>query len=101
MTTTLPTTGTPDPAGRRVPRRPMPAGSYIVALILAIGMSIALNLLVLAVVWDAIFSAQSGISENATQILTGWGGGVLGVIGAVVGYQAGAAATTARDAVSR
>jgi hypothetical protein len=61
----------------------------VVALVLSIGICTALNLLVLAVAYDAVFSAGPGISENATQILSSWGGGVLGVVGAVVGYQAG------------
>lgn len=61
----------------------------VVAVILSIGICLALNLLVFAVFWDAIYSSNSGISENATQILTGWGGGIIGVIGALVGYKAG------------
>lgn len=86
-----------EPPGAVYPgRRAVPGGSYVVALILAIGMATALNMLVLAVAWDALFSSAPGISENATQILTGWGGGVLGVIGAVVGYSAGAASTQRR-----
>lgn len=64
-------------------------GGMLVALILSIGICTALNLLIIAVVYDAIFSAGPGISENATQILTGWGGGILGVIGALVGYKVG------------
>lgn len=78
--------------GRRPTRRAF--GSYVVALVLAVGISTALNVLTVAVLYDAVFSSDSGISENATQILTGWGGGVLGVIGAVVGYQAGQASKT-------
>lgn len=79
-------------------RRIAVGGSYVVALILAIGISTALNLLVFAVLYDAIYSETTGISENATQILTGWGGGVLGVIGAVVGYQAGSSANRSASA---
>ena len=64
-----------------------------VALLLAVGISTALNLLVLAVTYTAIFGhsdVPGGLSENATQILTGWGGGMIGVLGAYVGYKAGA-----------
>ena len=64
-----------------------------IALILAIGISTALNVITLAVVWTAIAGSSDvpgGLSENATQILTGWGGGMIGVIGAYVGYQIGA-----------
>ena len=71
-------------------RRIATGGSYLVAAILAVGMCTALNAFTVAVLIDALSSAEPGLSENATQILTGWGGGIVGVIGAVVGYQAGA-----------
>lgn len=64
-------------------------GAYLIALVLAIGLCTALNVLVFAVTYDAIMSQGPGLSENATQILTGWGGGIIGVIGALVGYQVG------------
>lgn len=60
----------------------------LVAILLAIGISTALNVLTFAVVYDAVTSQGPGLSENATQILTGWGGGMIGVIGAFVGYRA-------------
>lgn len=69
-------------------RRPDPDRDLI-ALILAVGICTALNLLTLAVMWDALKSDTPGISENATQILTGWGGGIIGILGAVFGYRAG------------
>lgn len=78
-------TVSPSPGARRAPR-----GSYLVALVLALGICLALNVLTFAVLYDAFVNdINAGLSENATQVLTGWGGGVLGVIGAVVGYQAG------------
>ena len=58
-------------------------------IVLAIGICTALNVIVFAVLYDAIVSAQSGLSENATQVLTGWGGGIIGILGAMVGYKAG------------
>lgn len=62
-----------------------------IALILAIGICTALNLISVAILYDAIRGPQdAGISENATQILTGWGGGIIGILGAVFGYSAGA-----------
>jgi hypothetical protein len=70
-------------------RRPDPDRDLI-ALILAVGICTALNLLTVAVMWDALRSDTPGISENATQILTGWGGGIIGILGAVFGYRAGA-----------
>ena len=61
-----------------------------IALTLAIGLCTALNLIVAAILYDAINNpANAGISENATQILTGWGGGIIGILGAVFGYKAG------------
>lgn len=61
-----------------------------IALTLAVGLCTALNLIVAAILYDAIRDpAHAGISENATQILTGWGGGIIGILGAVFGYRAG------------
>lgn len=61
-----------------------------IALTLAVGLCTALNVIVLAILWDAVNNpSQAGISENATQILTGWGGGIIGILGAVFGYRAG------------
>lgn len=59
------------------------------ALTLAIGLAVALNVFALAVLYDAIYGPNPGVSENATQILTGWGGGIIGILGAVFGYHAG------------
>ena len=50
--------------------------------------SCAINVFTFAAVYSAV-SSNDQLSENATQILTGWGGGVIGVIGAIVGYTAG------------
>jgi len=63
----------------------------VVAIVLAVGVATALNVIVAAVLYDAIRSEGPGLSENATQILTGWGGGIIGVLGAYVGYKAGKA----------
>lgn len=73
-----------------------------VAIILAVGLSVALIMLMTGVLWDAVRSDTPGISENATQIITGAFGGIVGVLGSFVGYKAGEkhAADTARDAAS-
>lgn len=84
------------PAGRR---RWLARGDHIVAIILAVGMVAAINIFTFAAVYSALIS-DDPLSENATQILTGWGGGVIGVIGAIVGYTAGhneARGVTAED----
>jgi hypothetical protein len=60
-----------------------------VAIIIAVGISVAINILVGGVLYESIVHIdRSGLSENATQILTGWGGGMIGVIGAYIGFQA-------------
>lgn len=64
-------------------------GKDWIALTLAVGICTALNLVTVAILYDALRSKGPGISENATQILTGWGGGIIGILGAVFGYRAG------------
>jgi hypothetical protein len=67
---------------------------WVVAVILAAGLATALNLFCFAVLYEAIFHTRtSGVSENATQILTGWGGGIVGILGAFIGYRAATGST--------
>jgi len=64
------------------------------ALVLAVGLVTALNVITAGILYEAITDpANAGISENATQILTGWGGGIIGILGAVFGYKAGQSST--------
>jgi hypothetical protein len=56
-----------------------------VAVILAAGLALAFNTVTFAVLYDAIRSQGPGLSDNATQVLTGLGGGMIGVLGAIVG----------------
>ena len=60
-----------------------------VAIILAIGLAVAINTIVLAVLYDAIASEGPGLSENATQVMTTAFGGIIGVLGAYLGFRAG------------
>jgi hypothetical protein len=64
-----------------------------VAIILAAGISVALNVITTAmmvmVTLRLAVGNATGLGENATQILTGWGGGIIGVLGAYVGYAFG------------
>jgi hypothetical protein len=60
-----------------------------VPIILAIGVSTAINCICFGVLWDALRSDTPGLSENATQLLTGALGGMLGVLGAYIGFHAG------------
>ena len=61
----------------------------VVAAILAGGLVVAVDLITFAVLWDAIASQGPGLSDNATQILTTAFGGILGVLGAYLGFRAG------------
>jgi len=63
-----------------------------VAVVLAVGITSALNFVTLALIWAAynrLGTTGQGLSENGTQLLTGWGGGIIGVLGAYVGYSFG------------
>jgi hypothetical protein len=64
----------------------------LVAIILAAGMVVALNLFILGAMIEAYanpITLPVGLSDNATQVLTGWGGGIVGIIGALVGVRVG------------
>ena len=62
-----------------------------VAIILAFGLVLAVNFITVAVLYDAIRSEGPGLSENATQILTGAFGGIIGILGSYLGYRVGRA----------
>lgn len=65
------------------------AGGYV-ALVLACSFGLAFNLFTIAVLYTAIEN-DAPLSENATQVLTGWGGGIIGVVGSYIGYRVGVA----------
>jgi hypothetical protein len=64
-----------------------PSGG-MVALVLAASLGFGFNMFCFAVLYDAI-TGQTALSENATQVLTGWGGGIIGILGAYIGYRIG------------
>jgi hypothetical protein len=64
------------------------ASGSTVAVILAVSLAVAFNLFTLAVLYTAIQN-DAPLSENATQVLTGWGGGIIGILGAYIGYRIG------------
>jgi len=66
-----------------------------VGTILAVGLSLAVLCVTVGVLYDAIVSAGPGLSDNATQVLTTAFGGIIGVLGSYVGYQAGVKANGA------
>jgi uncharacterized YccA/Bax inhibitor family protein len=57
-------------------------------VILAVGIALAVNVVTGAVLYDAVRSEGPGLSDNATQLLTTAFGGIIGVLGAYVGYRA-------------
>lgn len=67
--------------------------SEIVAIILAVGISVALNVITIALLYAAVqrlgVDPDSGISDNGVQILLAWGGGIISVLAAYVGYTFG------------
>lgn len=77
-------------------RPPVLATGGNVALILAISLGLAFNIFCLAVLYTAVTS-DAPLSENATQVLTGWGGGIIGILGAYVGYRIGFASQESEE----
>lgn len=66
-----------------------PRARELTPIILAIGLATAVNIITLASLWDALNSDGPGLSENATQVLTTAFGGIIGVLGATLGYKQG------------
>jgi hypothetical protein len=64
-----------------------------VAVILALGIAISLNIVTVALLYAAIIrlgaGSTVGLSENGVQLLTGWGGGIIGVLGSYIGFTFG------------
>lgn len=73
---------------------PKPKGTADwVAIILAAGVSLSLLILVGGAAFVAVAHitdvGENNLGENVTQVLTGWGGGMIGVLGAYIGYAFG------------
>jgi hypothetical protein len=64
-----------------------------VAIILAIGISVALNFVTVALLYAAIvrlgIDSTTGLSDNGVQVLLAWGGGIISVLAGYVGYIVG------------
>ena len=67
--------------------RPESRGRDWVATILAIGFATSLNTVTLAMLYDAI-QGDTGLSENATQVLTTGFAGFAGLLGGYLGARA-------------
>jgi hypothetical protein len=64
----------------------------LVAMVLSISIGVALNVFIIMAgleAWFGPFALPIGLSDNATQILGSWGGGIISVIGALVGVRIG------------
>jgi hypothetical protein len=61
--------------------------SDTVAVILATGMAVSMAIITGSIAWAVINQTlpDGGLGENATQVLIGWGGGVIGVLGSYLG----------------
>jgi hypothetical protein len=59
-----------------------------VAIIPAIGLALAINVITAAVLYEAI-QQSAPLSENATQVLTTAFSGIVGVLGAYIGFRVG------------
>lgn len=77
-------------------KKPRREAAGLVAVILAVGISIALNVITIALLWAAAIrlginpdSPSSGLSDNGVQILLAWGGGIISVLAGYVGYVVG------------
>ena len=57
-------------------------------MVLAIGLATAINLLMAAVMWDAVRSDTPGLSENATQVIIAGFAGIGGILGGYIGARA-------------
>jgi hypothetical protein len=66
---------------------PPPARDWV-AVVLAVGIATAVNIIVIAVFYDAVVSQESGLSENSTQVITTAFGGIIGVLGGYLGGRA-------------
>jgi len=74
-------------------------GRDVVAIVLALGVSLGLAGLAIAACWAVAVEGET-LSENATQVLTGVFGGVIGILGTFIGVRAGDDAATRRAAIA-
>ena len=60
-------------------------------IILAAAFGVAFVVVTVAILYTALNNGKGGlsVSETDVQLLTGWGGGIIGIIGAQIGFRAG------------
>ena len=71
------------------PRRRAPKDWAVIILAAALGA--ALIVVTTAILYTAVNNGKGGlaVTETDVQLLTGWGGGIIGILGAYVGFRAG------------
>lgn len=61
-----------------------------VAIILSVGISLALNVMTVAALWVALQPLDPelipSLGENSTKVLLAWGGGITSTVAGIVGY---------------
>ena len=69
-------------------RRRFPASDYV-AIILASGVTLAIVILVIGIVWTAVKHGvtASSLTENEVQVLVASFSGIFGILGAYIGYR--------------
>jgi len=72
-------------------------GQEWVAIVLGIGIAVAVNLVTFGLMWEAVFRSGT-MSDNATQLLTTAFGGIVGVLGSYVGFRSGIASERRSEA---
>jgi hypothetical protein len=70
-------------------RRMRDADANFIAAILAVGLALAINLIIFGVVWNTISNDASVLSENATYVLLTCFGGIIALLGSSIGYMFG------------
>lgn len=62
-----------------------------VMMALAIAFGAALIIVTVAILWTALHNGKAGLAVTSTdaELLMAWGGGIIGIIGAYVGFRAG------------
>ena len=64
---------------------------YWAAVVLAVGLVLAVNAITFAAVWVAVFNrsnVEGGLSQNATELLSVTFGGIIGILGSYMGVRA-------------
>jgi hypothetical protein len=76
---------------------PRNGGRDRVAVVLATGVAVAINLIIVGVVWGTLADTETGLSENSTHILTIALVGCIGLLAGYLGFKFGAISRSRND----